>query len=116
MRVNPFAPPGSELYCPATREVKVHATSTLYAMMHEQAHGIQHRNRTWAWKLGRCAWNNKRIPLLQLWLEIEATLIARTILRRLDKWTPKACQEARESLLTYCTGPKTEWLVNWLLK
>lgn len=114
IRVNPFARPGTEAYVPSTGEVMVHATSTLYAMMHEQAHGIQHRNRTWCWILckERTPKNKKLGSFVRLLLEIEAVLIARKIMRHVDKWNEKAVQEAYESLHTYTTGRITLWIID----
>jgi Zn-dependent membrane protease YugP len=113
--VNPFARAGAEAYDPKTREVRVHPTSTLYSMMHEQAHAMQHKENTWCWRLAQIRILGRRSPECALWLEIDAMLRARTILCYLGKWNHNAAREARESLLTYCGGPISRWVVNDLL-
>jgi len=109
--VNPFAR-GTECYKIKQREVKLHCTSTLYAMMHEQAHGIQHRNNTLIWRLGMLEFAVGTLWFLKLMVEIEAMLIARSILCYCNKWNHAAAREARESLLTYCPEQISKWIVN----
>jgi len=89
-------------YDPRTGEIHCSPGASLYARFHELAHKDQHENGAacyYAW----LALRYFRVVgyLSILWIELDAILRARRVMLTLGLWNDRACQEAKNNLISY---------------
>jgi hypothetical protein len=89
-------------YNPATREIVLAPSASLYSRFHELAHKDQHESNSTvyiAWVILRRA---RAINyFVTLWIEFDAYRRTRRVMRRLGLWSDEVRQEARSYLRAY---------------
>lgn len=92
----------TSFYDPRTRAIHLEPCASLYARFHELAHKEQHEKGAvcfYAWLVLRYF---RVVGYLSiLWIELDAYLRARRVMLTLGLWNDRACQEAKNNLISY---------------